>query len=230
MNFARYKSKSRDWWMNSPFHLARWIRAKAREFIRETDVGHVIWEYGGHPHPAPHRAKRKAVREYAHKYGTRILVETGTRYGDMIHAMLPYFDRLISIELGEDLFETAQQRFAREPKVELLLGDSAQKLPELLPTLSEPVLFWLDGHYSGGDTAKGNQATPISEELSAILKRAHDDPQGVGRSVILIDDARCFGTWRGYPTLSTLRAAVIHEAPNCSWEVRDNTIRIVLAE
>jgi hypothetical protein len=73
------------------------------------------------------------------------------------------FDALITIELDAELAAKAKQRFQTVPKIEVLLGDSGQKLPELLVSLHQPVVFWLDGHFSGGVTAKGNVDTRLSQ-------------------------------------------------------------------
>ena len=54
-------------------------------------------------------------------------------------------------------------------------------------------MFWLDGHYSGKGTAKGKKETPILEELKTIF-----DTNDL-RYVILIDDARHFGSEKRLP-------------------------------
>ena len=60
--------------------------------------------------------------------------------------------------------------------------------------MKSPVLLWLDGHSSWGETAKGETETPISAELECVMKRG---------DVILIDDARCFGE-EDYPDIQEL--------------------------
>ena len=57
------------------------------------------WEREGRQIPPPHIVKQRVLREYAKKYGLRILVETGTSTGDMVEAMKTDFDRIYSIEL-----------------------------------------------------------------------------------------------------------------------------------
>jgi 16S rRNA A1518/A1519 N6-dimethyltransferase RsmA/KsgA/DIM1 with predicted DNA glycosylase/AP lyase activity len=66
------------------------------------------------------------------------LIETGTFKGDMIEAMLPNFQRLISIELSKELHAEAAQRFAKRPQVSILQGDSSQVLVDVLKTLDQP--------------------------------------------------------------------------------------------
>ena len=53
--------------------------------------------------------------------------------------------------------------------VELLHGDSGTELGNVMNKINQPALFWLDGHYSAGVTAKGDKDTPIYEELVCIL-------------------------------------------------------------
>jgi hypothetical protein len=82
-------------------------------------------------------------------------------------------------------------------------GSAARELPQVLKRISQPALFWLDGHFSGGITAKGDKDPPLLEELQAI--REHR----IKRHVLLIDDIRLFGSG-GYPTMEEVVAAV-HE-------------------
>lgn len=72
-------------------------------------------------------------------------------------------------------------------------GDSAQKLPELIREINKPTLFWLDGDYSSGITARGVTQTQVSAELQAILSHS------IKQHIILIDDARCFDGTNDYP-------------------------------
>jgi hypothetical protein len=52
-------------------------------------------------------------------------------------------------------------------------------------------------------TAKEFLNTPILQELTAILRR------GLGRNVILIDDARLFTGFEDYPTYEALNAMLV---------------------
>jgi hypothetical protein len=147
-------------------------------------------------------------------------VETGTYYGEMVDAMTYAFRRIYSIELSDDLFQRAQDRFRGQAQVKLLHGDSAQVLPSVLNRLTEPALFWLDGHYSGGETARGVDDTPILSELGQILAAEETG------HVIVIDDARCFGTDPAYPSLEALKEFVLARRPRCRYEVIGDSIRI----
>jgi hypothetical protein len=180
----------------------------------------VKWHKNGCPIPPPHIVKQQTLITYAMKYGLRILVETGTYYGDMVQAMKGYFDQVYSIELSEELYGKAKKRFNRSKNIKLICGDSAIELLNITEHLNQPALFWLDGHYSAGETVKGDKNTPIYEELSHILSgpdKGH---------VIIIDDARCFGKELDYPSLQALMDFIRSKRSNLDIVVQDDSIRI----
>ena len=181
------------------------------------------WERQGRPVPPPHAVKQDTLRHYAKQHGLKVLVETGTHYGDMVAAMQSWFEKIYSIELSRHLHEFCLRRFGRHRKIELIHGDSGIELGRLLPVLGQPALFWLDGHYSGGITARGAKDTPIYEELEHILASRHDG------HVIIVDDARCFGSEPSYPTIADLSAFVRARAPQMEIAVEDDSIRITPA-
>lgn len=167
-----------------------------------------------------HAQKQAVVREFARRYGLKYLVETGTCHGDMVAAMRNEFEKIFSIELADQFYREVCERFKGVPNVELIHGDSATKLAEVVAKLPGPALFWLDGHYSGGDTARGLHDTPVNEELRAIFQ------PGQPNHVVLIDDARCFGESPSYPTLDQLRQLVHALRPGWQIEVAGDCIRI----
>jgi len=130
------------------------------------------------------------------------------------------FSKIISFELDQTLAAQAQKRFANDNHIQVVQGDSGKLLPDYLATIYEPCLFWLDGHYSGGITAKGTLETPIKNELTAILSHP------VNGHVILIDDARCFTGENDYPTLDELKNFVAERKPNHKFSVEHDAIRI----
>jgi len=111
-----------------------------------------------------HLTKQKAIQFYAEKYGIKTFIETGTYIGRMVKAQLPFFNSIISIELSPQLYKYNKNKFKNYKKVKILLGDSGEILPGVIDGLNEPALFWLDGHFSAGLTAKGNLNTPVSDE------------------------------------------------------------------
>jgi hypothetical protein len=179
------------------------------------------WIKSGCINYAPHSVKMKAIESYLKRFDLSHFVETGTYYGDT----LGYISRIdndilcTSIELSEVLHQKAQLKFKARKNVNLIQGDSGKELPELLNCLSQPALFWLDGHYSSGITAKGDSATPISAELDAVLQHP------IKQHVILIDDARCFDGHDGYPYLDDL-LHVVRQEGSYHAEVSTDIIRL----
>lgn len=149
----------------------------------------------------------------------RTLVETGSYYGEMVAAMKKRFDRIYSIECDADLARRAAQRFARLSHIQVLQGDSRQVLPELLKTLAQPALFWLDAGYYGWAGAQGDKQR-LSAELDAILRHP------VKGHIILMDDARGLNGQHGALTVEELRRRVESEFPDRVVDVQCDILRI----
>lgn len=179
-----------------------------------------LWEASGRTAPPPAIVKHRAIRAYAEQYGLKIFIETGTYYGDTLEAVKRLFDSVYSIELSRELHEGALKRFRTDRNVHLIWGDSGEQIGTLIKEINQSALFWLDGHYSGGETARGESDTPIYQELAHILK-APD----LGH-VILIDDAHCFGNDPGYPSQDALEEFVHSLRRNVVIAVADDCIRI----
>lgn len=161
------------------------------------------WAHGGCAGPAPPPIKRRIIAAYLERYQIREFIETGTHLGDTLACVAQ--DRRIScrsIELDMDMYRNADNRFRNWSNVRVFHGDSGEVLPVIMEDMPGPALFWLDGHYSGGDTAKGESDTPVSKELQAIIDSK------IKEHVILIDDARCFNGTNGYPFLDELLMTV----------------------
>lgn len=175
------------------------------------------------PMPTPHVVKRRILRSYARRYGATCLIETGTYWGDMLAAMAGTFQELYSIELSEELFTKARARFAGNPHIHLLHGNSGAHLKSVLDRCTGKALVWLDAHYSGDGTARGLLDSPVLEEIACVAEhreRGH---------VVLIDDARFFHGRDGYPTLEELSAFVSARMPAYDMEVAQDVIRLTPA-
>jgi hypothetical protein len=140
--------------------------------------------------------KQANLRRMSRMFDTSVLVETGTCRGDMVWALKDDFKQIFSVELSGELYKYSVHRCEGFPQIHLRLGDSATELSTICNEISGRVLFWLDGHYSGGDTAIGTDISPILAELNSIRNSGQIEP------IILIDDARLFKVGTGYPTLS----------------------------
>jgi hypothetical protein len=181
------------------------------------------WEKNGRPLPPPHIVKQKAIDEYRKKFQTKILVETGTYMGDMVEAQRTRFEKIYSIELSEKLFNRAKKRFKEHSHIKILQGDSGVVLNKLITEIDQPALFWLDGHYSGGITAKADKECPVPEELETILKSSLPH-------IILIDDARLFNGTQDYPTAEEIKDMISKRIDSYLLEIKDDIIRITFNE
>ncbi len=196
-----------------PAHLQGLVRGDSREQLRAV-------RRSRRAQPPTHQLKQEVVREYARRFNSRILIETGTYRGDMVFAMLTDFTSIHTIELSPQLTKDAQARFSGQAHVSVHEGDSATVLPRLLAGIHEPCLFWLDGHSSGGVTAKGGVNTPILAELETILRHS------VANHVILIDDAREFHHGKHYPSLKRVQLAMSSRYKN--FRVENDIVRITV--
>lgn len=174
-----------------------------RTMVPETNIHaqHVI--YFENPKLEAHLSQR-FLKKMIEIFNVTIFLETGTYTGDSTLQAAPLFKEIHTIELSKELCLKAAARLKNYTGVTLYWGDSSQVLPVILPQINGRILFWLDGHYSDGCTAKGNQNTPILQELNAI-KNAH-----IHDAIIMIDDIRLFreplqpitqASLQGYPTL-----------------------------
>ncbi len=91
----------------------------------------------------------------------------------------------------------------------------------MLESLDGPALFWLDGHYMGGESGRGTEDTPVMAEMTALFAypvRGH---------VVLIDDARLFDGTGGYPRLDEFTTWVQQRRPGTNVTVDGDIIRCV---
>ena len=116
-----------------------------------------------------------------------IFVETGTFEGESTEQVLPLFEQIYTVELAEEYYLKAAQRFEGMAAVQVYHDSSEQFLQRLRPILHDrSVLYWLDAHWCVADETAGEASQcPLLEELAAIGAL---NPE----SVILIDDARLF--------------------------------------
>lgn len=190
-------------------------------FVNDVDLK---WELSGSPIPPPNDFKQAIVKNFGLYSHHQILIETGTFFGDMVYANKDIFREIYTIELSNHLYQLACKKFESYNHIHPLEGDSSNVLPDLLTKINEPCIFWLDGHYSMGITAKGESDTPILAELEAIFHHPLFE-----QHIILIDDARAFtgiGMNKDYPSIDYVRNYVYTRTSNFIFEVKADIIRI----
>jgi tetratricopeptide (TPR) repeat protein len=139
-------------------------------------------------------------------FSATIFVETGTFLGNTSAKASEVFSEVHTVELSTDLYHRAVEKFKSQPSVFVYHGNSGNIFPQLLEKIKGLIIFWLDGHYSGGNTAKGEGHTPIIKELLAIQKSNIIPP------IILIDDLRYFD--QSFPHL--FNEDVVQDYPHLS--------------
>jgi hypothetical protein len=177
------------------------------------------WKLRGRPPRTPHLVKQRAVRDHSRRFGLRVLVETGTYHGEMVAAMCRDFDRIESVEFDPVLARRAALRFAAEAHVRIHHGDSQQVIPEILKSIEQPALFWLDAGYYGWAGRSGRKER-LSEELDAILRHP------VAGHVILMDDAHGLDGRDGALTVDAITQHVREESPERNVAVTYDILRI----
>jgi predicted O-methyltransferase YrrM len=179
------------------------------------------WKLRGEPERSPHLLKQRAVLEYARRHDLRILVETGTYYGEMVAAMKNHFAEIHSVEYDSRLAERAQKKFSRDQHIHIHEGDSQRVVPEILESLRQPALFWLDAGYYGWAGLQGDKSR-LTSELEAILRHP------IAGHVILMDDARGLNGQNGAPTVAELTRRIQSEFPGKKIEVKHDILRITV--
>lgn len=177
------------------------------------------WKLRGEPVRSPHLVKQRAVREHAERYGLRILVEAGTYYGEMVAAMKDRFDEIYSVEYDHALAARAQKKFSGSAHIHIVEGDSQKAIPDIVSSLKQPALFWLDAGYYGWAGLQGAKDR-LTTELEAILSDKRYP------HVILMDDARGLSGQNGAPTVEQLKQRLDAKFPGYGMEVRHDILRI----
>jgi hypothetical protein len=119
------------------------------------------------------------------KYGLRDFVETGTYYGETADWAASHFDHVTTIEYSRPIYEETTARLHQKRNINFIFGDSRTELKTIIPKLSRPTIFWLDSHWSSGDTYGKNDECPLIEEIRII--NTSETPH-----FLFIDDARLF--------------------------------------
>lgn len=116
-----------------------------------------------------------------------IFIETGTFKGDALDIVKNNFKQIYSIELSQEYYQRAAERFAEYSHITILQGDSGKALGNFVSKIkNQAAVFWLDAHWCVANSTAGELSQcPLLAELNAI-GNLHSD------SVIIIDDARLF--------------------------------------
>jgi hypothetical protein len=165
-------------------------------------AGHAIdvWRFLRFDYGNPHSlSKFRNLVSVAKKTGARQFIETGTYLGRTTRWAASRFEHVVTIELDPKLAARAAKSLADLRNVEVIEGDAVERLREVMarPAVRD-ALVYLDGHFSGGVTARGRTDEPACEGLEVLVPHI-DKVRG-----IVVDDFRTFGTEFPTPTKADL--------------------------
>lgn len=149
------------------------------------------------------------------RYPNEYFVETGCHEGYGIDlALKAGFDHVYSIELYPYYVNFCRERFAVNPNVHIIEGDSGEALYDVIKDIDKPITFWLDAHLVRDYEILGYEPSPTLKELEAIKKHP------IKTHTILIDDIRLFrgpdewGIEYGFPPLDAIMQTILEINPN----------------
>jgi hypothetical protein len=125
-----------------------------------------------------------------------VWLETGTYMGFTTRGLSEVSKFVHTLEPSPLWFERSSLSLADLTNVTIYNLTSEEGFDSILHSLSDEqkVNFWLDGHFSEGDTYRGGNPSPIQSELAAI-----SSAKNLSRFSIFVDDFRRFGIEPGYP-------------------------------
>jgi hypothetical protein len=178
------------------------LRFYAKAMKRKLTPNYLLWRMRGFSAPSPQFVKINVLKRNGIADGT--WVETGTYLGDTTKYLATNFqqNKVITLEPDERIYRFTAYRLRKFKNVEFINGSSELEFDNVLSKLQGSVNFWLDGHFSGDITFKGNLLSPVIKELEIIQKHITK----VKKVCVLIDDVRDFNndSSSGYPSKNYL--------------------------
>jgi len=130
-------------------------------------------------------APKDLILKLKYKYGLVNFIESGTYEGNTAVWAASYFDNVITIEYSQKIYNETIKKHGKIKNIKFIFGDSRVVINKIVQDINTPSLFWLDSHWSCGNTYGENDECPLIDEINSILKSPHTH-------FILIDDARLF--------------------------------------
>lgn len=118
-------------------------------------------------------------------------IELGTEISKIASMRYKYFEQnkrdrqFIHSDDIDVAFEGSHDYF--DGKLTLINNDSVEAMKELVPSIDQPICFWLDAHSGAQKYARGVIDVPLLQELEVIKNHP------IKNHIIAIDDAHMFG-------------------------------------
>ena len=166
--------------------------------------------------PAPFHVKLKTLLRYSTPNSDWI--ETGTYLAEttVMLAKLNRKNQVYSIEPAKEIYEFVKDKFSTIPNLNILNGTSEELFEGVLLQVNPTINLWLDGHFSGDVTFKGNVDSPIIHELNCLATHS----EKFSNINLFVDDFRLFGESEGYPGKGYLVNWA--ESNNFSWAIEND--------
>jgi len=113
------------------------------------------------------------VLDLKDRYGLRYFVETGTFRGDSALWAATHFDHAWTIENWLESYQNVVGKHGIAANITFVLGDSRDRLAEVLVEVPAPALLWLDAHWLGKGRSERDDAHFFQGDL----------PEGTDRSI-----------------------------------------------
>lgn len=118
-----------------------------------------------------------------------VFIETGTYLGETIFPMAQFFRKLYTIELSPKHHKNGVEKAKQLgiTNIEFIQGYTEDVLPDLIRSIREPAVFFLDAHFCGTGTDSEETTVPLLQELKAINRHRNF------ADLLILDDAFVFG-------------------------------------
>jgi hypothetical protein len=176
--------------------MFRPLKYLKQNFTRFRDL--MLWRSRMYVAPAPQSVKHNVILR--NSLPGAVSIETGTNTGSTSRILSSFSSKVFTLEPSTVLYLIAQKELKKFKNIEVINSTSEAYFSNLLAKIDGSVNFWLDGHYSGGQTYKNDINTPIVFELEIIEKFLKEFKS----VVVMIDDVRLFTNseklQNGYPS------------------------------
>lgn len=145
------------------------------------------------------------LAELKSRHSAATFVETGAGWGHGIeYAQTFDFEKIWSVEIFTELAQQLANKFAPDPRVQLVNSDSVTGLTHIFAQTPGNAICFLDAHFPGADVGAADFGAEKNEDIRlplltemAAVKRLRAD-KGF-KDIILLDDIMLYDDENAYP-------------------------------